>query len=63
MKASVGDSIRLKTQRVGAEEQVAEIIAVLGADGSPPYRVRFPDGHESLIFPDPDSEIISGGSN
>ncbi|KAE8418204.1 hypothetical protein BDV36DRAFT_295426 [Aspergillus pseudocaelatus] len=62
MKAFVGDSIKIRTRHVGGGDQVAEIIEVRGSDGAPPYLVRFPDGHESLIFPGPDSEIIPGGS-
>jgi hypothetical protein len=29
----------------------------MGAEGSPPYRVRFPDGHEAVMSPGPDCEI------
>jgi hypothetical protein len=37
----------------------AAIIAV-GTDGEPPYRVRWTDtGHEGLVFPGPDAEVIS----
>ncbi|KAB8276718.1 hypothetical protein BDV30DRAFT_205906 [Aspergillus minisclerotigenes] len=58
MKASIGDMIRFKDSRVVGGEQVAEIIDVLGPDGAPPYRVRFPNGHETLVSPPPGSEVI-----
>jgi len=29
----------------------------MGKEGSPPYRVRFEDGHEAVCSPGPDSEI------
>jgi hypothetical protein len=34
-----------------------EIVEVRGDDGSPPYVVRFDDGHEGLVFPGPDCEV------
>ena len=34
-----------------------EVIEVQGADGAPPYRVRYPDGHETVVFPGPDSTV------
>ena len=39
------------------EGRVAEIVEVRGEQSSPPYLVRFPDGHESLVFPGPDSVV------
>ncbi|GAA1891276.1 hypothetical protein GCM10009753_20030 [Streptantibioticus ferralitis] len=59
MHASIGDRIRVSGRIVGTNEHVGEIIEVRGAQGGPPYRVRFDDGHESLIFPGPDSHIES----
>ena len=35
----------------------AEIVEVMGKDGNPPYRVRFHDGHESVMYPGPDSVV------
>ncbi|KAE8134121.1 hypothetical protein BDV38DRAFT_286146 [Aspergillus pseudotamarii] len=63
MEASVGDRIAIKTRNIGGGDQVAEIIEVRGPAGGPPYLVRFPDGHESVVFPGPDSEIIPGESD
>ncbi len=42
---------------VGQHDRVVEIIEVLGVDGTPPYRVRSQDGHESLMNPGPDSVV------
>ena len=30
-----------------------------GSKGGPPYLVRFPDGHETLVFPGPDCVVES----
>jgi hypothetical protein len=57
LQAQVGERIRIHGRTVGAHEQEAEIIEVRGANGGPPYMVRFDDGHESLIYPGADAEI------
>jgi len=57
MKASVGDVLLVHSRWVGHHNRVGEIIEVRGDDGSPPYVVRFEDGHEALCFPGPDAVI------
>jgi hypothetical protein len=57
VEATIGDRIRLKGNIVGRSDTCGEIIGVLGSEGAPPYRVRFPDGRETLIFPGPDAVI------
>ncbi|MDX3381595.1 DUF1918 domain-containing protein [Streptomyces sp. V2] len=57
MQASVGDQLVQHGRVVGRQDQVTEVIEVLGPAGQPPYRVRFPDGHEALMSPGPDCEI------
>ncbi|MCQ4044989.1 DUF1918 domain-containing protein [Streptantibioticus rubrisoli] len=57
MHATIGDRIRIMGRNVGLQEHSGEIIEVRGARGEPPYRVRFADGRESLIFPGPDCVI------
>lgn len=57
MRASVGDRIRVHARTVGAAEQEGEIVEVRGEQGSPPYLVRFADGHEGLMFPGPDCQV------
>jgi hypothetical protein len=34
-----------------------EIVEVRGADGGPPYLVRYEDGHEAVVFPGPDAVV------
>jgi hypothetical protein len=57
MQATVGDRLHLHSNTVGDPERVVEIIEVRGANGGPPYVVRYPDGRETLIFPGPDSVV------
>jgi hypothetical protein len=59
MKAKVGDRLHVHGRTVGDVDKVGEIIEVHGADGSPPFMVRYPDGHETLVFPGPDATIDS----
>jgi hypothetical protein len=42
---------------VGQHDQITEVVEVMGAEGNPPYRVRFPDGHEAVMSPGPDCQI------
>jgi hypothetical protein len=54
MQAKVGDRLLVHSHAVGMADRTGEILEVRGADGAPPYMVRFSDGHESLVFPGPD---------
>ena len=58
MRASVGDRIIIRGHRVGEPDRDAEILEVRGADGGPPFVVRWSDsGHETLFFPGNDAYI------
>ncbi|BFP56504.1 DUF1918 domain-containing protein [Streptomyces griseus] len=57
MEAHTGDRLLVHGRTVGQHDRVAEIIEVLGDGGSPPYRIRFDDGHEHLMSPGPDSIV------
>lgn len=57
MEAHPGDRLLLHGRTVGQHDRVAEIIEVLGDGGTPPYRLRFEDGHEHLMSPGPDSVV------
>ncbi|HET9442486.1 MAG TPA: DUF1918 domain-containing protein [Acidimicrobiales bacterium] len=58
MRASVGDRIVIKGHRINEHERDCEVLEVRGADGGPPYLVRWGEnGHESLFFPGPDASV------
>lgn len=61
MKAAVGDTIVAKGRHVGDGERTGEVLEVHGADGAPPYLVRWDDGHEGLVFPGGDSLVTHHG--
>ncbi|ETA66299.1 DUF1918 domain-containing protein [Haloechinothrix halophila] len=58
MHATAGDRILVHGRTVGSGEQHGEIVEVRGEDGNPPFLVRFSDGHESLMYPGPDCEVL-----
>ncbi|MBM7515666.1 DUF1918 domain-containing protein [Nocardioides nitrophenolicus] len=58
MYASVGDRLIVRSNRVGGPVRDGEVLQVRHSDGSPPYVVRWSDnGHESVFFPGPDTEV------
>lgn len=58
MRAKPGDRIVVQGHHVGEPNRDAEVLEVHGADGGPPYRVRWSDdGHEGLYFPGPDAMV------
>lgn len=58
MKAKIGDRIVVKGYRIGVPDRDCEVIEVHGADGGPPYLVRWGDsGHETLFFPGSDASV------
>ena len=57
MQASVGDQLHVHGRTVGDNDHVGQIVEVRGADGNPPYLVRYPDGRETLVFPGPDAVV------
>ncbi|MER5430462.1 DUF1918 domain-containing protein [Streptomyces sp. NPDC002588] len=57
MHATTGDQFVQHGRVVGQADKVGEIVEVMGPEGTPPYRVRFADGHEGLCSPGPDTEI------
>ena len=58
MIATVGDRLVVRSQHLDGPVRDAEILAVRGADGAPPYVVKWSDtGHEALVFPGPDAYI------
>lgn len=62
MHAAVGDRLVTRSRHVGERERVAEIIEVRGADGTPPFLVRWTDNdQEALVFPGPDATVEHPG--
>jgi len=62
MHANVGDRIVVRGHQVGDADRRGEIVEVHGADGAPPYVVRWSDGHQGLFFPGSDATVEHVGA-
>jgi hypothetical protein len=51
MRAKAGDRIVIAPRTVNGTVRDGEILETRGPDGAPPYRVRWSDGHEGIIYP------------
>ena len=56
--AEVGDLIVIAGHRVGEAERTAEILEVLGEVPNERFRVRWDDGHESVLRPGSDATVL-----
>ena len=57
-RAKPGDRLVIRAHHQGEPERDAEILEVLGADGGPPFLVRWQDnGHESHYYPSSDAHV------
>jgi hypothetical protein len=61
VEAAQGDRIIIHGRTVGASDRHGEIIEVRGANGAPPYFVRFDDGHETILYPGGDFTVDRTG--
>ena len=57
MQASVNDRLVVRGHHIGDPDRQAVVLEVHGANGSPPYVVRWSDGHESTFFPSSDTAV------
>lgn len=58
MRASAGDRIVVHGRTVDTADRSGEVLEARGADGGPPFLVRFADGHQGLVFPGPDVQVL-----
>ena len=60
MKAKTGDWLVIKSTHVDQSDQRGLITEVHGADGAPPYVVRWLDtGHVATVIPGPDAIVVT----
>ena len=57
-EARVGDSVEARAIHGGAARR-GEIVEILGAPGHEHYRVRWEDGHESIVYPADGVSIVA----
>ncbi|HKF31833.1 MAG TPA: DUF1918 domain-containing protein [Jatrophihabitantaceae bacterium] len=58
MRAQAGDWLVTEGCDTEHHARRARILSVSHPDGTPPYQVRWDDGHEGLVFPGPDSHVV-----
>jgi hypothetical protein len=62
MKAHQGDHIILAASHTDQPTRDGVVLEVKGANGEPPYLVRWADGHTGLMYPGPGSVLrVEGG--
>lgn len=57
MEAAQGDRIIIRGRTVESSDRHGEILEVRGPNGTPPYHVRFDDGHETILYPGGDFTV------
>ncbi|HYN29620.1 MAG TPA: DUF1918 domain-containing protein [Dermatophilaceae bacterium] len=57
MRAKTGDHIILAGKVVDQPTRAGEVLEARGADGGPPYVVRWEDGHTTTMFPGPGAAL------
>jgi hypothetical protein len=62
MQARVNDRIHIRGRTVESPDRNGLIVEIHGANGEPPYLVRFDDGHETLVFPGTDTVVEHSSS-
>ena len=61
MEAHVGDRLVTESNKVDSPRREGDIVEVRGADGAPPYVVKWSDGHEGLVYPGDDAHVVPWG--
>jgi len=56
MQAAAGDRLHFPGNVVGVPDHSAVILEA-GGDGGPPYRVRYNDGREAVVYPGADAWV------
>ena len=62
MRARVGDRIILAAEHIDEPTKDGEILEIRGAEGAPPYVVRWSNGHTGLIYPGPGAVLRIGAT-
>jgi Domain of unknown function (DUF1918) len=63
MNAHVGDHIVVESRKVGGGRKTGEVIDVIDGSGSQHYRIRWDDGHESVVYPSTDAFVTEWAHN
>jgi hypothetical protein len=61
MHAHVGDTLAVPGRCVGEAGRIGQVLEVRGPDGTPPFKVRWEDGHEAVCWPGPETRVQHEG--
>jgi len=59
VQAATGDRLHFPGNVVGVPDHTAVILEA-GGEGGPPYRVRYEDGREAVVYPGADAWVERG---
>jgi Domain of unknown function (DUF1918) len=57
IQAKVGDPLVMEGRTVGQPRREVETLQVRDTDGTPPYVVRWEDGHDGVTYPGSDASV------
>lgn len=60
-RAKIGDRLVLSPRTDEGAARVAVVVEVLGADGSPPFVVRWADGSQTVVYPSSAAYVLPEG--
>ena len=63
MDANVGDRIIVESSKVGQVRRSGEVVDVIKGSGGVHYRIRWEDGHETILYPSSDAHLEHAGSS
>jgi hypothetical protein len=63
VQAHSGDILIVEGKTVGKPARRGTILEVRSSNGTPPYWVRWEDGHEGLAYPGPDAHVLPAGTS
>lgn len=58
MHAQIGDRVVIHGRAVGSPNRTGEVIGTKGSEETPLLVVRYDDGHETILLPSTDCEIL-----
>jgi hypothetical protein len=61
MDANQGDRIVIESRKVGGGRKSGEVVEVIVASSGQHYRIRWDDGHESIVYPSTDAYVVNAG--
>lgn len=62
MDAQMGDHIIIESRKVGSGRKSGQVVEVMEGASGKHYRIRWDDGHESIVYPSTDAFVVGSAS-